>query len=139
MGRSIIGRNIMGRRFFAIAFFGTIAAACLATTITACGDVAQDNPDARVAVLKDGQTSYSQVMQTMGKPYGDYGHPDGTRTVIYHLNQQQADSATHIPVIGPYAGSITPIENVVTLNFDKNGVLVSHSSVTRPAPANMNQ
>ncbi|HVC43305.1 MAG TPA: hypothetical protein VND20_00695, partial [Candidatus Binataceae bacterium] len=98
-----------------------------------CGGVAQDNPDSQIASLQDGRTNYSQVIANMGKPYQDYGSPDGGRTVVYKLNQQQADSDTHIPMLGPYMGAISQVQNKMTLTFDSNGVLTSHSSQVTPA------
>lgn len=118
----------MGRRALSI----LIAASTIAI-LAGCGGVAQDNPDSRIASLQDGQTSYSQALASLGKPYQDYGDQDGSRTVVYEINQQQAGTDTHIPVLGPYTGHITQVQNKLTLKFDPNGVLTSHTSKVIPA------
>jgi hypothetical protein len=102
--------------------------------LAGCGGVAQDNPDSRIASLQDGRTSYSQALASLGKPYQDYGDEDGSRTVVYEINQQQAGTDTHIPMLGPYAGHITQVQNKLTLKFDPNGILTSHTSQIIPAP-----
>ena len=119
----------MVRRTISIVFIaGAIA------IFAGCGGVAQDNPDSRIASLQDGRTTYSQALASMGKPYQDYGDQDGSRTVVYEVNQQQADSSTHVPVLGPYMGNISQVQNKLMLKFDPNGVLQSHSSQVTPAP-----
>ncbi len=101
--------------------------------LSGCGGVAQDNPDSRIASLQDGITTYSQALASMGKPYQDYGHQDGSRTVVYLINEQQADASAHVPVLGPFMGTIAQVRNKITLNFDPAGVLTSHSSEIAPA------
>lgn len=113
---------------------GVLAIAGLIAFCTGCGSVAQSNPDARIADLQDGRTTYAQVITDFGKPYQDYGEPDGSRTVVYILNQQQAGSATHVPMVGPYVGTIRQVQNKMTLQFDPSGVLTSHASQVTPAP-----
>ncbi|MGH7780399.1 MAG: hypothetical protein ACREQR_11285 [Candidatus Binataceae bacterium] len=102
--------------------------------LAGCGGVAQDNPDSRIASLHDGSTTYEQAIASLGKPYQDYGDADGSRTVVYMINQQQASGDTHIPVLGPYAGHISQVQNKLTLKFDPNGTLVNHSSQITAAP-----
>jgi outer membrane protein assembly factor BamE (lipoprotein component of BamABCDE complex) len=99
-----------------------------------CSPVGIDNPDARLANLRDGKTTIDQVTQEFGTPKTDKSAPDGTRTVTYALMQQQSSSDAHTPFLGPWSGKITTVENDLTMTFDKGGVLQSHSSAIKPIP-----
>jgi outer membrane protein assembly factor BamE (lipoprotein component of BamABCDE complex) len=104
-----------------------------------CGPVGVDNPDARLTNLRDGKTTLAQVNQEFGNPQTDKTAPDGTRTVTYALMQQQSSSEAHTPFLGPWSGKTTQVENDLTMTFDKSGVLQSHSSAIKPAPAASNE
>jgi len=99
-----------------------IALAIAALAICAgCGGVAQDSFNPRIVTLHDGATSYAQVIAAMGKPYQDWGEPDGGRTVVYMLNHPQIGADTRTPQ------AASPAPTKVTLKFDPNGMLTSHS------------
>ena len=95
-----------------------------------CGGVAQQNPAPQIATLQDGATTYTQVIDGMGKPYQDYGEPDGGRTVVYLLNPQPPAMDTH----SSQTANTTPAQNKLTLTFDPNGILASHFPQPTSAP-----
>ena len=87
----------------------------------------------------DGKTTLAQVNQEFGSAKTDKTAPDGTHTVTYALMQQQSSSEAHTPFLGPWSGKTTQVENDLTMTFDRNGVLQSHSSAIKPAPDASNQ
>lgn len=89
-----------------------------------CGGVAKQTPAPQIATLQDGATTYTQVIDGMGKPYQDYGEPDGGRTVVYLLNPQPPAADTH----SSQMLNTTPAQNKLMLKFDPNGILSSHTS-----------
>lgn len=96
-----------------------------------CGGVAKENPASQAATLQDGATTYEQVIAGMGEPYQDYGDADGSRTVVYMLNPQPLAVNTHSPQTAPQ------VQNKLTLKFDPNGILATHSeqpASTLPSP-----
>jgi outer membrane protein assembly factor BamE (lipoprotein component of BamABCDE complex) len=106
----------------------------IAVLFAGCAPQGVDNPDSRIANLQDGTTSYDQVTQQFGQPLTDKVAPDGTRTLTYAIHQQQADSDVHTPIFGPFSGKITQVENDLTMKFNKQGVLTSHSSSIKAEP-----
>ncbi|MHB8383172.1 MAG: hypothetical protein ACYDC3_12650 [Candidatus Binataceae bacterium] len=103
----------------------TISASLIAAVIAlcaGCGSAAKDNVAPEIATLQDGATSYSQVMESMGKPYQDWGEPDGSRTVIYMLSAQPSVAGTHSQQ------TTTQAQTKLTLKFDPSGTLASHAS-----------
>lgn len=121
----------MNRAAFFVLSFAILLAGCWAQGI--------NNPDARIANLRDGKTTYAQVTEKFGKPETDSVASDGTRTVTYAIHQQQSDSGIHTPILGPFSGTITEVINDLTLKFDKQGVLISHSSEIKPLPKTADQ
>lgn len=118
MIRTIAGALV--RKTISISIFAAMVALC-----TGCSSAAKQNPASQIATLQDGVTTYAQVIAGMGEPYQDYGDQDGSRTVVYMLNPEPAAANTHSPQ------AATQVQNKLTLKFDPNGILVSHS--TQPA------
>jgi outer membrane protein assembly factor BamE (lipoprotein component of BamABCDE complex) len=110
-----------------------VVVSAIAILLAGCAPQGVDNPDSRIANLKDGKTRYDQVLQEFGKPLTEKVAPDGTRTLTFAIQQQQASSAVHSPILGPFSGSVTQVENDLTMKFDKQGVMTSHSSSIKPA------
>jgi Flp pilus assembly protein TadD len=109
----------------------TISISIIAAMITicaGCGTAAKQNPASQMATLQDGATTYAQVIAGMGEPYQDYGDQDGSRTVVYMLNLESIAANTHSPQ------TVTQVQNKLTLKFDPNGILVSHSSQPNSSP-----
>lgn len=100
-----------------------------------CGSIAKQTPAPQIATLQDGATTYTQVIDGMGKPYQDYGEPDGGRTVVYLLNPQPPAADTH----SPQMVNTTPVQNKLTLKFDPNGILASHFPQPTAAPPSPGQ
>ncbi|MFZ1887640.1 MAG: hypothetical protein WAU33_06385 [Candidatus Binataceae bacterium] len=125
MSRAIASALV--RKAISILLFATMISIC-----AGCGGVAKQNPASQAATLQDGATSYAQVIEGMGPPYQDYGDQDGSRTVVYMLNPEPAGANTHSPQT-----ATTQVQNKLTLKFDPNGILVSHSTQpisTPPSP-----
>ena len=116
-----------------------VVVAAIAILLAGCAPQGVDNPDSRIANLQDGKTRYDQVTQEFGKPLTDQVAPDGTRTLTFAIQQQQASGGVHSPILGPFSGSVTQVENDLTMKFDKQGVLTSHSSSIKPASATSNE
>ena len=110
------------QKLIPISILGALIAMC-----TGCGSAAKQNPASQTATLQDGATTYAQVIAGMGEPYQDYGDQDGSRTVVYMLNPEPAAANTHSPQ------AASQVQNKLTLKFDPNGILASHS--TQPASA----
>jgi hypothetical protein len=111
------------RKRLSLSLLATMLALC-----AGCGSVAKQNPAPQIATLQDGATTYEQVMEGMGPPYQDYGDQDGSRTVVYMLNPEPTAANTHSPQ------ATTQVQNKLTLKFDPNGILASHSSQPTSAP-----
>lgn len=120
-------------------FRSAISIVAFAVLLAGCAPQGVDNPDSRIASLRDGRTTYAQVTREFGKPATDNVAADGTRTVTYAIHQQQADSGAHAPILGPLSGNITEVINDLTLKFDKDGVLTSHASTVKPTPKTADQ
>ncbi len=108
------------RRLIPISILAALIAIC-----AGCGSAAKQNPASNAATLQDGATTYAQVIAGMGEPYQDYGDQDGSRTVVYMLNPEPVATNTHS------LQAATQVQNKLTLKFDPNGILASHS--TQPA------
>ncbi|MGC1343988.1 MAG: hypothetical protein WA854_16775 [Candidatus Binataceae bacterium] len=112
-------------RMISISILAAMIAIC-----AGCGTAAKQNPASQMDTLQDGATTYAQVIAGMGEPYQDYGDQDGSRTVVYMLNLQPSVADTHSPQ------TVTQVQNKLTLKFDPNGILASHS--TQPASTSPN-
>ncbi len=102
----------------------------LITTIilTSCMSYGTKVDQEKVSKFVKGKTTYSEVVQQLGKPTDQTVNSDGTKTLTYHYMQHQMDAASFIPYVGLFVGGSQTESTTVILNFDKNSVLVDYSA-----------
>jgi outer membrane protein assembly factor BamE (lipoprotein component of BamABCDE complex) len=77
--------------------------------------------------LKEGQTTYGQVVGTLGNPTTKTRTPLGDTQIMYIYSEYQTRPETFIPYVGGFVGGADTRSNIVTLTFNKKGVLQNYS------------
>lgn len=73
--------------------------------------------------LQRGVTTEAQTIAKLGKPTSTSTRDDGSRVDVYVFTKATPDAVDFVPVVGLLAGGATGSTSLVTLSFDKNGVL----------------
>jgi len=73
--------------------------------------------------FRDGETTYDQAVAALGRPSQVLMPGDGTRTIVYAYFSAQARPESFIPVVGAFVGGSDVENSVVTMRFDRDGVL----------------
>lgn len=96
--------------------------------LSACMSYGTKVDQGKVSQFVKGKTTYSEVVQQLGKPNQSTINADGTRTAMYFYAQSQANAASFIPYVGAFMGGTQSENTNVILTFDKNSVLTSYSA-----------
>jgi len=106
----------------ALLMVAALTAGCVATGT----QVRED----QLAKLEKGKTRIQEIVSSFGQPSTNTLHSDGSRTVVYMYVEAQARPETFIPFIGGLVGGADSRSNMVTLKFDRDGILLDYSSST---------
>ena len=100
----------------------------LLLTLAACASSGVKIDQAKIEALQKGKTTYAEVLQSFGKPTSNTVLSDGSRMVFYNYFGVQTHPETFIPVVGAFVGGADSEHSIVTLNFDKSGVLKDYTA-----------
>jgi outer membrane protein assembly factor BamE (lipoprotein component of BamABCDE complex) len=78
--------------------------------------------------FRPGESTYQDVVAALGKPTTVTVLANGNRIAAYSYVHSQARPAAFIPVVGPLVGGADSTSNSVVFTFDRNNILVGHSS-----------
>jgi hypothetical protein len=77
----------------------------------------------KVASFRKGQTTYAEVLDSIGSPTTQTVTSEGGKTAYWTFVEAGARPASSIPIIGPLVGGSDTNSNVLVLHFDPHGVL----------------
>lgn len=82
----------------------------------------------KLSTFVKGKTTYSEVIQQLGKPDQSTINDDGTIIIMYTYKQSAAQGASYIPFVGGFIeGGAGSESTSVTINFDNKSVLVGYT------------
>lgn len=96
--------------------------------LSACASAGVKIDQSKLTQLQKGKTTYDDVVSMYGKPTQVMVQDNGSKIVYYSYYSVQARPESFIPYAGMLVGGADSENSVVTLNFDKRGVLQSYSS-----------
>lgn len=97
-------------------------------SLSACMSMGKKVDQEKVSQFVKGRTTYTEVVQQLGKPTQSTINSDGSRTAMYIYMQSQANAASFIPIVGAFMGGAESENTTVTLNFDKRSILTNYSA-----------
>lgn len=105
-----------------------LAMALAALALAGCAASGVKVTDAHLAGLKPGETTETQVAQSLGAPTMRTRMSDGSTMMIYSYYEMKVRPETFIPFAGAFIGGSDGRTNTVTLRFDPSGKLIDTSS-----------
>ena len=96
--------------------------------LTSCMSMGTKVDQEKMAQFVKGKTTYTEVIQQLGKPTQSTMNSDGSRMVVYTYVQSQMRAANFIPIVGAFTGGADTENTSVTLNFDKDSLLTNYSA-----------
>lgn len=96
--------------------------------LTGCAASGTQVTENQLSFLEPGKTSIQDAVATLGQPNMNMRNPDGTRTIAYIYSEAAARPETFIPIVGAFVGGMDIRSNMVMLQFDRSGKLMSHSA-----------
>lgn len=100
----------------------------MSLALSACMSMGTKVDQEKVSQFVKGKTTYSEVIQQLGKPSSSTINDDGSRTIMYMYVQSQAKASSFIPIVGAFVGGADSESTTVTMNFDKKSLLVSYTA-----------
>jgi outer membrane protein assembly factor BamE (lipoprotein component of BamABCDE complex) len=82
----------------------------------------------KLAQFHKGETTYTEVVQKLGRPSQATVLPDGTKVITYTWVSAQARPESFIPIAGAFIGGADAENTVVSLTFDGDGILQTYTS-----------
>lgn len=107
---------------------GRLFAAFAAVALCSCVSTGVQVKDEQLSAFEAGKTTRQEVISALGNPTTQMRNADGTSTMIYSYTEASARPATYIPFVGAFVGGADSRSTMVTLTFDADGRLVSHTS-----------
>ena len=100
--------------------------------LSACTSTGTKVDQTKLATFVKGKTTYSEVVQQLGKPDQSTVNRDGTTTIMYIYKLTADSAAGYIPFVGGFIEGGAGSENTtVTINFDNKSVLVSYKVIEK--------
>ena len=95
--------------------------------LVACTSTGTKVDQERLSTFVKGKTTYSEVIQQLGKPDQLTTNVDGTIIIVYAYKQSMAKGANFIPFAGGFIEAGAGSEDtVVTITFDNKSVLAGY-------------
>ena len=94
----------------------------------ACTSVGVKVDPAKMADFKKGQTTYGEVVEALGQPTQTMVSDNGEKTIQYAYLSTQARPESFIPYVGLVVGGADTETSMVSMTFDRKGILRSYSS-----------
>lgn len=96
--------------------------------LIACTSTGTKVDQGKLTTFVKGKTTYSEVVQQLGKPDQSIVNNDGATTILYTYKLTADNAASYIPFVGGFIEGGAGSENVtVTINFDNKSVLVGYT------------
>ena len=105
-----------------------IAVLCAMLLTAACATAGVKVDQSRLTQFKVGETTYEQVIATLGQPTADTHTSDGQHIIQYTYAQVQARPESFIPVIGLFVAGNDIKATTVSVAFDNHDILKSYST-----------
>jgi hypothetical protein len=102
--------------------------ATLAVLMAGCASTGVHVDEAKVTQFRDVKTTYGDVVGSLGQPTSSMVASTGNRTIMYVYAHAQVRAATFVPVVGMFAGGMDTTSTSASFTFDRDGVLILHSS-----------
>lgn len=96
--------------------------------LVGCAATGVEVKEESLADLKKGETTIQEVVAKIGNPTTSTLNMDGSRTIMYVYASSTTRPETFIPYVGAFVGGADTKSNVVSLMFDKDGVLQNYTS-----------
>jgi len=110
---------------------GLASASIVLLALGACSTTGVQVSAAQAQQFTVGQSTVSQVEAKLGQPTGSTTNSDGTQTITYTQENNQADPMAYVPVAGMFSyGSKTNV-HAVSFLFNRYGVLQSYRTDNR--------
>jgi outer membrane protein assembly factor BamE (lipoprotein component of BamABCDE complex) len=96
--------------------------------LSACTSTGTKVDQEKLSSFVKGKTTYSEVIQQLGKPDQSETHNDGTVIIIYTHKESVAKVANFIPFAGGFIeGGAGSEDTTVAIKFDNKSVLVGYT------------
>ena len=96
--------------------------------LSACTSTGTKVDQAKLTTFAKGKTTYSEVVQQLGKPDQSRANKDGTTTILYTYKLTADSAATYIPFVGGFIeGGAGSEDTTVAINFDNKLALVGYT------------
>ncbi|HVP86084.1 MAG TPA: hypothetical protein VMS78_15290 [Rhizomicrobium sp.] len=102
--------------------------ALLCAALMGCVASGTQVKEQQLSQFKAGETTYQQVIGTLGPPNSSSLMPDGTRMIAYTYVQAAARPESFIPIVGPFVGGADVHSNMVMFRFNADGKLMDFTS-----------
>ncbi len=106
--------------------------------LSACAASGVQVTEQQISAFQKGKTTYPEVVSKLGAPNSNTISSDGTRIIAYVYSEAQTRPESFIPYIGALVGGMDVRTSVVTLAFDKNGVLKEYAASASQTGAGYN-
>ncbi len=103
-----------------------IALLIAALSLTACASYGTKVDANQAAGFVKGKTTYSEVINKLGKPSQTAVSSDGIKVISYVHVEYSTKAATFIPIVGIFAGGADTQNSTVELTFDSHDVLTNY-------------
>ena len=108
-----------------------IAAICVSLTACMSSGIKVDNN--KMSEFKAGKTTYSDVIASLGNPSQTTVSASGIKTISYVYMSVQSRPENFIPYVGAFVGGVDSEHSVVTMSFDKSGILKDYNATNGAA------
>lgn len=100
----------------------------MAIGLTACASAGVKVDPQKVAAFQKGKTTYSEVVEALGRPTTQTNLDNGNRIISYSYFGIQAHPENFIPYIGAFVGGSDTETTMVSMTFDRKDILRSVTS-----------
>ena len=96
--------------------------------LSACTSTGTKVDQEILSTFVKGKTTYSEVVQRLGKPDQSITNDDGTTAIVYTHKQSVEKAANYIPFVGGFIeGGAGSEDTTVTIKFDNKTVLEGYT------------
>jgi hypothetical protein len=99
----------------------------LSSLLAACSAIGTKVEEGQLVQFVRGQTTYYEVVATLGKPNQTMRRGDGTRQVIYSYAQTQLKAENFFLVVAAFEQGQTAETTQAVLEFDARDVLLGYT------------
>ncbi len=105
-----------------------VTAGIMAGVLASCASSGVQVTEQQAQAFKVGQSTYPEVVATLGEPTSVTSSSNGNRVAVYSYAAVASRPQNFIPYIGPWVSGYDTKSSAVTFVFDSKGVLRETSS-----------